>query len=322
MDAAGVVDEVAEPAIAVGSLAARIMAAVLDYVVIALLVTFGPGGLGSWTALVGGIVYFTVLGSELGGGSTLGKRLVGLKVVRITDGGLRLLTPLGAAVRYMSVIGVLVVAAELPPALYRHWGVVGRVPLLELHMLPVLGYLVANVLRLIFDPVRQGLHDRMCRTLVVRIGVPTDARSGPGEVEALMQHRLPRPLDLLIPLFGATSGGLFWVLGISQPPQLESLMALRYRIEHEFPVRIIGVSVDGTERVVEAIQPPDGAASADPNAIAARVLQLLMQYEAPNSPPWDTLKVKLTLPTDIPGQQDTQREGAAHKAPPPEQAPQ
>jgi uncharacterized RDD family membrane protein YckC len=74
-------------------------------------------------------------------GQTIGKRLFGIKVVRLTDGEVPGLG--AAAIRYL-----------LPQALLN---------------IPVLNLLVIVVyLRAAFDPLRQGFHDRAAGTIVVR----------------------------------------------------------------------------------------------------------------------------------------------------------
>lgn len=136
----------------------------------------GPlGALGQQGAFVGlaiALAYHGVLQSELGGGRTLGKRLLGLRVRRV-DG--RLLSLDRSVLRYgllaLLFYGGAVLAAllrYLPAPLARVAAPLGFGVLLALFV--GCGVLVP------FHPLKRGLHDLVADSIVVRGGMPPARR--------------------------------------------------------------------------------------------------------------------------------------------------
>jgi uncharacterized RDD family membrane protein YckC len=94
-------------------------------------VTSGAGG-----SVLVSLIYFVVFWSEFGGGRTLGMRLLGLKVVREQD-----MTQLGVATALVRWVGLWVSFALC----------------------------FVGVIWVAFDSRHQGWHDKLARTLVVRV---------------------------------------------------------------------------------------------------------------------------------------------------------
>jgi uncharacterized RDD family membrane protein YckC len=126
------------------------------------------------------MAYTGILQSRFGGGRTLGKKLLGLRVVRL-DGSLMSLDR--SLVRY-ALMGLLVYQGAVAYAL------VGLLPFLALASVQTVVGGVASVLFLgcvvvvPFHPLKRGLHDLLAGTIVIRGGMPdpvfvaarTDAR--------------------------------------------------------------------------------------------------------------------------------------------------
>lgn len=283
-----------EPAAAsrvIGGLPSRLLAVLLDYLFVTGLFLVLSQLLGEWAAFLIGLLYFTVFHGPAGSGRTLGKRAFHLRVVRL-DG-----SQLGygrAAARYMAAIGVVVLLTEIPPAIFRRNGVIAEPALLELHTLPVLAYMFANALRVIFDPAHRGLHDLLCRTVVVSTRSDTDAANPDvtrisRELAAL---RMPLPLAIAIPLLGGSIGGIMWALSVSQPPALRALMSARYIIEREAQIEIVGVSEEGTEGVIEGLDAAPAGASPD-LAVRARVVADLVAAQGAAAAGWTSIRLRL-----------------------------
>jgi uncharacterized RDD family membrane protein YckC len=138
------------PAARFGGFWIRVLAFFLDSIVIGVIVSLlslGRAGLVAWDhwelaawrttieTLVG-LVYFTVLWSSIGGGRTLGMRLLNLRVVG-TDG-----RPIGLGGAVLRWIGIVISAAVV----------------------------LLGLVWVAFDPRKQGWHDKLAGTVVIRDG--------------------------------------------------------------------------------------------------------------------------------------------------------
>ena len=114
------------------------------------------------------MTYTGILQSRFGGGRTLGKKLLGLRVVRL-DGTLMSLDR--SLVRY-ALMGLLVYQGAVAYAL------VGLLPFLGLASVQTVVGGIASVLFLgcvvvvPFHPLKRGLHDLLAGTIVIRGGMP------------------------------------------------------------------------------------------------------------------------------------------------------
>jgi uncharacterized RDD family membrane protein YckC len=126
------------------------------------------GERGVFIGLAISMAYTGVLQSRLGGGRTLGKRLLGLRVVRL-DGTLLSLDR--SLVRY-ALMGLLVYQGAVA---YAVAAVLPFVPLawVQTAFAGIAGALfVGCVLVVPFHPLKRGLHDILAGTIVVRRGLP------------------------------------------------------------------------------------------------------------------------------------------------------
>ena len=106
--------------------------------------------------------YFGILNSRLGGGRTLGKRLLGIRVVDQSGNGL---SPTRSALRFL-VIGIPYFLPTDPGAGLSDWQ---DFLLSTIANLVVVGGLCSAVYLLIFNtPSRQALHDLLARSYVLR----------------------------------------------------------------------------------------------------------------------------------------------------------
>ena len=114
------------------------------------------------------MAYTGILQSRFGGGRTLGKKWLGLRVVRL-DGSLMSLDR--SLVRY-ALMGLLVYQGAVAYAL------VGLLPFLSLASVQTVVGGIASVLFLgcvvvvPFHPLKRGLHDLLAGTIVIRGGMP------------------------------------------------------------------------------------------------------------------------------------------------------
>jgi uncharacterized RDD family membrane protein YckC len=126
------------------------------------------GERGVFIGLAISMAYTGVLQSRFGGGRTLGKRLLGLRVVRL-DGTLLSLDR--SLVRY-ALMGLLVYQGAVA---YAVAAVLPFVPLawVQTAFAGIAGALfVGCVLVVPFHPLKRGLHDILAGTIVVRRGLP------------------------------------------------------------------------------------------------------------------------------------------------------
>jgi uncharacterized RDD family membrane protein YckC len=141
------------------------------------------GERGVFVGLAISLAYTGVLQSRLGGGQTLGKRLLGLRVVRL-DGTLLSLDR--SLVRY-ALMGVLVYQGAVAYAL------AALLPFLPLAFVQTVFVGIAGtlfigcVLVVPFHPLKRGLHDLLAGTIVIR-----GALADPGFIAARTNHRRDR----------------------------------------------------------------------------------------------------------------------------------
>lgn len=230
---------------------ARLGAFVVDTILLGL-VGFGAGmvlfdqlaRLGAAGRLVGlavSLLYFGVLSSKIGGGATLGQRLLGLKVAGLNG------RPIGL-VRSLLRAAVLVVPMTLNGAQFQTPDERLMIPLFAIDIVLVFGVLAAQIYLMLFNrPSRQLVHDLVLGTVVVKRAardIPSP-RSGRHAAVALV-------LTLAIPaLLGA---GLYFLssgfIGAGFIERLKPLAAPRNAVSALPEVIDVGVN-DSTTTVYD-----------------------------------------------------------------------
>ena len=219
------------------SLPARLLAAVIDFVVISglfiacsQLLPEVPDGL---ISLLSGGIYFTLAHSFLAKGQTIGKSLLGLKVVRLTaedhSGNLPIFR---AFLRYLASFGVMVTIAEVPPAVFRSQAL----------MLPA--WQLALCVSVLVDPLQRGLHDLLAGSLVVR---PQTSD---------VDFRLPLEIPSRVPL-ACLGAALFaflpWWIGIARPESVNEILRRRYVLENRLEIRVMNAQEVSDGILIEAL---------------------------------------------------------------------
>ena len=151
------------------TLPARLLAAALDYILVSgLFIALSqltplafPDGL---LSVLSGGIYFTLAHSWVGKGQTIGKSLLGLKVIARGETsesakGPQVISLARSLLRYLSSFGCLILLAELPPLAYRANAWVASSWKLEFHMLLAFSWFFALCLSTLLDPLHRGLHD-------------------------------------------------------------------------------------------------------------------------------------------------------------------
>jgi uncharacterized RDD family membrane protein YckC len=180
-------------------------------------VLFEVGPYGRIVGQVIGILYFGVMGSRIAGGSTLGKRLLGL-AVRGPDG-----RPIGI-VRSLVRTSVWVI-----PLTLNGWAL----PILSNPVVSwvatvlVFGVGGAMVVTMLFNrSTRQGLHDILTQTYVLRIGAPpVQALPTPG--------RLPWVLSAAMLAFAVVLASVGRQLVSRAVPQFQDLVTLQHGLQKD-----------------------------------------------------------------------------------------
>jgi len=252
-------DEQLSSTVEIATLPSRLLAAGLDYVVsVAIFVLLNhlnpTPDLSFLFSLLGGLLYFGVVHSQITRGQSLGKRAFGLRVVRVN--GPIFLRPAEACLRYLFTMGLIILVAELPPIFFRAGSVVAGPTLLEAHMLLVMLYFFLDVWLWISSPAHRSLHDRLSGSLVLRgEAIPTRA-----DIELILKQtvlhpnllsRLSRTYIALPICFAAAL--FFWSLGFSSSQELKNIAAHRYELEHNFPIRILSLSRRDASISLEAL---------------------------------------------------------------------
>jgi uncharacterized RDD family membrane protein YckC len=182
------------------------------------------------------MAYTGILQSRFGGGRTVGKKLLGLRVVRL-DGSLMSLDR--SLVRY-ALMGLLVYQSAVAYAL------VGLLRFLDFASVQMVVSGVASVLFLgcvvvvPFHPLKRGLHDLLAGTIVVRGGMPD-----PVFVAARTNGRNDRRIVVGAAALAAIAIGAGAVVPhrLASFPQLNSLLAIADELR-ESGVSNVGISRD------------------------------------------------------------------------------
>ena len=180
-------------------------------------VWFEVGPYGRIVGQVIGILYFGVMGSRIAGGSTLGKRLLGL-AVRGPDG-----RPIGI-VRSLVRTSVWVI-----PWTLNGWAmpIMSNPVVSWVTAVLVFGVGGAMVVTMLFNRrTRQGLHDILTQTYVLRIdGPPVQALPTPG--------RLPWVLSAAMLAFAVVLASVGRQLVSRAVPQFQDLVTLQRRLQKD-----------------------------------------------------------------------------------------
>ena len=180
------------------------------------------------------MAYTGILQSRFGDGRTLGKRLLGLRVVRL-DGSLMSLDR--SLVRY-ALMGLLVYQGAVAYAL------VGLLPFLDFASVQTVVGGVATVLFLgcvlvvPFHPLKRGLHDLLAGTIVIRGGMPD-----PVFIAARTNRRNDRRIVVGAAALAVIAIGAGVVVSqrLASLPELNSLLAIADELR-ESGVSNVGIS--------------------------------------------------------------------------------
>jgi uncharacterized RDD family membrane protein YckC len=190
------------------------------------------GERGVFVGLAISLLYTGVLQSRLGGGRTLGKRLLGLTVVR-PDGALLSLDR--SLVRY-ALMGLLVYQGAVAATLAL------LVPFLSVSLAQTLMGSIAValffgcVLVVPFHPLKRGLHDLLAGTIVIRGAMPD-----PAYIAARMNPRRDRRIvgGAVALAVAAVLGGTFVVRRLSQNSSVAQALSFMDQMES------VGISQPG-----------------------------------------------------------------------------
>ena len=134
---------------------------------------------GVFVGLSVSLLYVGVLQSRFGGGQTLAKRLLGLRVLR-TDGKLMSLDR--SLVRY-AMVGFLIYQGGVSQAVATVLGIQHPEPIFAVQTAAALVLFLGCVIVVPFHPLKRGLHDLVAGTIVVRNRMPDpvfiEARTNP-----------------------------------------------------------------------------------------------------------------------------------------------
>ena len=193
--------------------------------------------MGPWGRCVGfgvALAYFVAQESGRGGGQSLGKRLLGIRVV---DAQGRALSPLRGGVRF-AVFGVpYFLSGAVLPMTVRTVALGVPVAVLATGGLPALAYLLVFNRR-----TRQSLHDLAVGAFVVRVRrLARAAREAPGPARTWVVHlRVAAALVVLAGVFP------FIPPRLSRLPSFAGLRLVEERLEAQPELRTVGVSVGAT----------------------------------------------------------------------------
>lgn len=249
--------------------------------------------LGGWGRLVGFAIatpYLGLMNSRLGGGRTLGKRLLGLRTVGV-DG--RLLSPARGLVR-AALLGLpwfingATVGPDALQVLPLAWGI----------SLAIIGLGLGNLYLLVFNrPSRRGLHDWAAGSAVVREPLAAGADlAAPG----WRGHRL-----VLGALVLAALALPPWLQGLMDAEDVAPMIAMRATVMAQPHVRQAGVTVGKAwasgapgPRAQIAVQVFVDAPDVDFQALSLRVAQALIERH-PEAAKVDQLAVVVVYGFDI-----------------------
>jgi uncharacterized RDD family membrane protein YckC len=200
------------------------------------------GGHAAWIGLVVSLLYAGVLQTRTGGGQTLGKRAVGIQVLR-RDG--RYLSYARSLIRHVVVSFVFYngmygsLFAFVSPPLARVLGTV--------FLLAVLWAFFACFLMIPMHPLKRGLHDLVSDSVVVYKG-----RYDAAVLETLEDpRRARRALGLVALLTALVLCAFLWALHNVGRQQLTRLSALQHELAKDYTVtRINDVTFNGKHRTL------------------------------------------------------------------------
>ena len=267
------------------SLPGRALAALVDYVVIISAGTAVRGFFPTYNYeflfdFLIGALYFSIGNSALVSGRTLGKRVFGVSVIeqRSNTEQNSYLSIRSAFVRYFFSIGVLILGAELPPLYFRHFAVVAAPYLLELNMLGVLAYFLANIMHMALDPEHLALHDRLLNSIVVRNTAERNTAEKQTVANSLRSYSITSSRLQKIGIgLGIALALAFWSFGISGKDSATSVEAHRFLLEHEFPIRITQIqstaTASGTNLGISGVVIPSerNLSNPDPRTLATEL---------------------------------------------------
>lgn len=157
----------------------------------------GLGQNGWWVGLSVVAIYFTIMDSRWGGGQTLGKRLLGIKVLDLSG---RKLHPIEALIRFSPFIAITIIANEVACANQF------SAPVQALDIIVLLITLAIPVL-LLAHPQRRTVQDLISGSIVVRAEGADPTQKVP----------IRRPLTILAIVCVSVSilaVGIFWLVAV------------------------------------------------------------------------------------------------------------
>ncbi|MCC6221058.1 MAG: RDD family protein [Deltaproteobacteria bacterium] len=289
------VSQSSDPAIELAGAAPRLLAAIVDYLVLSAFLSLisRVANIFDWgfvlTLLITGL-YFTLGHSRLVSGQTLGKRCFGLRVVNAnTDSREAIFLSAGQAlIRFFLTYGALILVAEVPPIAFRKLEIVAPPALLELHVLVVLSYLFSNIACALFSKTHQGIHDELVDSLVLRTKSETTDENIREFTKSLLNNDCLRQTSLnrlLAILGGCFVAILLWLAGTILPADLRSFYSRRYEFENNFPIRTMNILSSGNNTLhVSAIILPQNSVVGSPSESASELLvratKFLVEREA------------------------------------------
>jgi uncharacterized RDD family membrane protein YckC len=237
-DLSNPVTNIASTSSGASTLPARAIAAFVDYLVIfALCKALSSINLGYdfefLLPLMVGAFYFSIGNSQVTLGQTLGKKAFGLKVISI-DSPNQCLSIGASLIRFLFLYGLIILTAEVPKLIFRHFSISASPVLLELNMLIALCYFLSNIGLLILGVNHRGFHDLVCKSQVMRNIEINEADSK----NKLTGNSNSAILGIVI---GALFSFVVWNFGLSEDEDINHILADKYVIENQLPLRIIHV---------------------------------------------------------------------------------
>jgi uncharacterized RDD family membrane protein YckC len=220
---------------------ARLLALFIDYIFLSALIFFIGKTLGHSdfifipTLLITGF-YFTFCNSELGSGQSLGKKVLGLRVIGCSNKVF--IDPAASALRYLLSFGMIILLSEVPVLAYRQLNLVAEPFFLELHMMAVMVFASVSLLFAALTKSKQSLHDIVCKTRVVRASEAPEVE----DLDKIPNNELGK--DPFIVFVIATFFAIvLWSFGVIQPQSVASVAAHKYELENAFDIRIVSMGV-------------------------------------------------------------------------------
>ncbi len=230
----------AAPSVTVAGIPPRLLAMLIDYLVIAA-ATLLVGKVSAYSDAAYLITFFVMAlyfssgNSSILEGQTLGKRTFGLRVISCKENKLYLSFREGFY-RFLITYGLIILCAETPTILYRNNAIVASPKLLELHMLFVMFLLFANAASVLFRADRRALHDALCGSMVVR---------GSGDFNFNTEGGSVRRSTLLPAVVGFILALLLWLPSVTHNAPVTAVQRARYLLENRTPLRLVGASSHG-----------------------------------------------------------------------------